>query len=264
MCGTIKTSEAINEIAAALSVAQAKFSNPQRNRTVKVRTKAGDTYEFAYATLDAILDMVRGPLGGNSLALCHAIIEDAKGPLCITRLMHASGQWIETAVPVLVADGANAQGWGSAITYAKRYGLCALLGVAADEDDDGNTACGNHATAAHRAAKPAPAKPANKPDFATNEKAAMTLAVNNESSVRGLCELLDGIDKLAEPARTELLAHCRARIESVALAAIPTMAAENLPKALAVAKTYLLPDRLPTLFDAITKRTTELGVEAVA
>jgi hypothetical protein len=145
-----------NEIAAALAKAQGAFSNPERNKMVRVATRAGATYTFTYATLDAIMDMVRGPLSANGLAVSHVLVSDESGWRCITRLLHSSGQSIECPVPVLVDQDANAQGWGSAITYAKRYGLCALLAITADEDDDGNAASANAAT--EQAKKPAASK----------------------------------------------------------------------------------------------------------
>ena len=148
------SSKQISEIAAALSAAQGKFTNPARNREVTVTTKAGATYKFTYTTLAAIADMVRGPLAANGLAICHSLGTDEQGPSCSTRLLHVSGQWIETWIPVIVAQEANAQGWGSAITYARRYGLCTLLAIIADEDDDANAACANAAQGSNRAAPP--------------------------------------------------------------------------------------------------------------
>ena len=87
-------SEQINEIAAALAKSQGAFINPPRNREVKVKTKAGDTYTFTYATLDVIMDMIRGPLASNGLALVHLLESDDQGPICETRLLHVSGQWL--------------------------------------------------------------------------------------------------------------------------------------------------------------------------
>jgi hypothetical protein len=133
-------------LAAALASAQGLFVNPERNRTVQVTTKTGGKYTFKYATLDTVMDVIRAPLASNGLAISHAISREENGGWsCITRLLHSSGQTIECPVPIIVEPNANAQGWGSAITYAKRYGICALLAIAADEDDDGNAACGNHA-----------------------------------------------------------------------------------------------------------------------
>lgn len=142
----------INELAAALAKAQGAFTNPARNREVEVTMKAGGKYKFAYATLSGIMDMIRKPMADNGLYIGHSLGEDDKGAICETRVIHNSGQWISCWVPVIVAPEANAQGWGAAITYAKRYGICTLLAVTADEDDDGNAGCANEAVGADRAA----------------------------------------------------------------------------------------------------------------
>ena len=169
----MKTSESINDIAAALAKAQGQFVNPSRNRDVEVSMKTGGKYSFSYATLDGILDMCRKPLSDNGLGIVHALSTDEQGPICETRLLHASGQWIETAVPIIVADNANAQAWGGAITYARRYGICALLSIAADEDDDANQAVGN-TTAPRTGRQSAKSKP--KPETGLGENGQPTSA----------------------------------------------------------------------------------------
>ena len=141
-----------DKIAAALAKAQGAFENPPKNRTVRVQMKTGGSYVFSYATLDAIIDSVRKPLSENGLAFIHQVSNEPQGRYrLITTLMHASGQSLTIEIPMMIAEQSN-QAFGSALSYAKRYSLCALLGVAADEDDDGNAADGNSAT-------PTPAKP---------------------------------------------------------------------------------------------------------
>ncbi len=175
-------SEQINELAAALAKAQGMFPDIPRNRSVKVTMKSGGSYNFKYATLDSILEAVRKPLSENGLSLACYLHADDKGELCATRLMHSSGQWIECSFPIIVDAGANAQGWGSALTYAKRNGVSALLALHADEDDDGNSACGNIAEPqqAQRTAPKAAAKQAStgRPkiweDYTESEKIAFT------------------------------------------------------------------------------------------
>lgn len=138
-------SEQINELAAALAKAQGSFPAIEKNRTVTVKTKTGGSYKFAYATLDNIVDGIRKPLSDNGLSYVQAIITSDREMLCETMLMHASGQFLVTALPVKITPGENgAQALGSAITYAKRYSLTAMLGIVADEDDDANAADGNH------------------------------------------------------------------------------------------------------------------------
>lgn len=138
----MKTSEAINELATALAKAQGSFSNPERNRTVTVQTKTGGKYTFDYATLDAILEMARPHLSTNGLALIQPVTIEGEWVLVTTRLMHGSGQWIEESLAMKPED-MSPQKVGSAATYGRRYGLISLLGIASEEDDDGNHASGN-------------------------------------------------------------------------------------------------------------------------
>ncbi len=138
----MNTSEQINEIAAALAKAQGAFQNVSKNREVVVRTKAGATYKFKYATLDAIIEMIRKPLSDNALAFVQSI-DKINGSMGVdTRLYHTSGQWMQIFTPMTV-DGEGNQALGSAVSYAKRYALSSLLGIASEDDDDANASDGN-------------------------------------------------------------------------------------------------------------------------
>ncbi len=170
----IETSESIGALAAALAAAQAEMKAVRRNREVTVRgeTKAGKqfSYKFKYATFDDIMDAVRGPLAKNGLAVSQLPSGGSSGGLILTTiLLHSSGEWIRAGLPIQV-DGRGLQEVGSALTYAKRYALSAMLGVASEEDDDGNAAEGNQATFGSPRQQPqaqprraAPAQPAHDP-----------------------------------------------------------------------------------------------------
>lgn len=80
----MRQSETIEKLAEALSKAQGAFVNPSRNRTVTVKMKMGGTYNFAYATLDGIMEMIRKPLADNGLALVHSLGKDDQGPIAWT------------------------------------------------------------------------------------------------------------------------------------------------------------------------------------
>ena len=129
--------ESFGQIAAALAKAQAGFKNPPRNKEVKVNSQRG-AYSFKYATLDAILDAVRKPL--SDAGLC--VVQIPGKESLETRLIHDSGECLSSRIPLFVSQQ-GAQAYGSALTYARRYALAAMLGIAADEDDDGNAADGN-------------------------------------------------------------------------------------------------------------------------
>jgi hypothetical protein len=92
-----------------------------------------------YADLAAIWDACREPLSVNGLAVMQRVTTNTEGVRITTHLVHASGEWVKDTCTFPVAQRTS-QGIGSAITYGKRYALAALVGVASDEDDDGNAA----------------------------------------------------------------------------------------------------------------------------
>lgn len=124
-------------LAAALAKAQAAFPPIPRDKEVTVTTKTGGSYKFKYAPLDAILTAVRAALSDNGLAISQML----DGDDLVTMLLHKDGQTLTGRFPLPRAD--NVQALGSAITYLRRYSLQAILGIAAEEDDDGNRAAGN-------------------------------------------------------------------------------------------------------------------------
>lgn len=128
----------------ALAKAQGAIGDIPRNRTVTVTPRSGgQSYKFKYATLSAIIDAIRKPLSDNAVAYTQVISHDADGGYyLLTTTLHCGEQYLSSKVP-LIAEGGTNQQFGSALTYMKRYALAALLGISADEDDDGNAADGN-------------------------------------------------------------------------------------------------------------------------
>lgn len=127
-------SESIKELAAALSKAQGQMESAKKD-------SANPFFKSKYADLAAIVEAVKRPLAENGLSYLQITDipeNDTDAVLIETVLMHSSGEWVsgKLRMPVTKHD---AQGVGSAITYARRYGLQAMLGVPA-EDDDGNAA----------------------------------------------------------------------------------------------------------------------------
>ena len=119
----MKTSEQISELAAALAAAQGMMENAIMNRI-------NPHFKSKYADLAAIFDAARKPLSANGLAIVQTIGDG----VLHTRLLHTSGQWIASEHPLPMSG--RPQEIGSALTYARRYSLSALIGIAADEDDD--------------------------------------------------------------------------------------------------------------------------------
>jgi hypothetical protein len=129
----MRTSESIKEIASALAKAQAKM-RPASKDAINPHFKS------KYADLSAIVEACREPLSVNGIAIVQDATLSDRGADVTTRLLHSSGEWLEFGPLTVPMGKSDAHGVGSAITYAKRYGLSAAVGIAADEDDDGNGA----------------------------------------------------------------------------------------------------------------------------
>jgi hypothetical protein len=136
-----RCSESIGTIAAALAKAQADLTNPEKSLVATIRSpfhREGDR-TFRYAPLSSGLDIVRKGLGRYEIATIQttAIDKDAGLLRLTTVLAHSSGEWISSEWPVCpIADIASAQRMGAALTYARRYALFTLVGIAGEDDLD--------------------------------------------------------------------------------------------------------------------------------
>lgn len=126
---TSARSASINKLAEALAKAQSKFTSAPKN-------KINPHLKSKYADLASVLDTVREPLASNDLAFVQVVETDGAKIICYTDLMHVSDQWVRGKLVLHSAQTAIQQ-IGAAITYAKRYALSAMLGIASDEEDDG-------------------------------------------------------------------------------------------------------------------------------
>lgn len=129
----MKKSDNINELAAALSKAQGEMKPAEFDRT-------NPHFKSKYATLTSIMASIRDPLAKHGLSVIQRLEGDRDTMKVVTCIAHASGQWLEDDGIPLLLDKNNMQGLGSAFTYAKRYGVSALLAIVSDDDDDGNQA----------------------------------------------------------------------------------------------------------------------------
>lgn len=135
----------IGKLAGALAKAQGAFDSIGRTREVIVSMKTGGSYKFAYAPLDEVLRAVRPALSANGLALVQTIADGEGGKRTMTTtVLHESGEFISSTT-TLPGQASTAQEFGSQITYMRRYAIVTILGVVAEEDDDGNGADGNEA-----------------------------------------------------------------------------------------------------------------------
>ena len=136
-----RSSESIGSLAAALAKAQAELVNPEKSLvgTVPADSPASGERVFRYAPLSSGLDIVRKVLGQHEIATMQTTSTDqAAGIINLTTMLaHASGEWIASDWPVCaVSETANPRRMGAALTYARRYALFTLVGIAGDDDLD--------------------------------------------------------------------------------------------------------------------------------
>src|SRR5262249_12254153 len=141
-----RSSESIAALAAALAKAQAELINPEKSLTAIIRSARVGEQErtFRYAPLASGLDIVRKTLGRDELAIIQttAIDKEAQELNLTTSRAHASGKGMASDGPVChVAEVASPQRMGPALTYARRYALFTLVGIAGEDDLDAPELC---------------------------------------------------------------------------------------------------------------------------
>lgn len=141
----MEKSDSIAALASALSKAQACMENASKD------TK-NEFFKSKYANLESVVGVIRPAIekfGLSFIQVCHDWDVGAKVE---TIILHESGEWLSCGIMAAPATKADAQGFGSALTYARRYSLSAAFGVAT-EDDDGNAAS-KHKPAAQATLQP--------------------------------------------------------------------------------------------------------------
>ena len=179
----MKTSESIAALAASLATAQGELKNVEKG-------KINPHFKSRYADIADGLDVVRPVFSKHGLSVVQATdyMPDTGVFVLVTRIIHKSGEWIESTYP-LPTNG-KPQDVGSALTYARRYALFSLAGVAGtDEDDDGNDAQ-NTTQARKPAARPAPPKVQTEPPF---DEAESNTACE---AMIGTLDMVESIDDL--------------------------------------------------------------------
>ena len=149
-------SESIKELAAAFVVAHAAIEGA-------VKDKTNPHFRSKYADLGNVVDAIKPHLSSNGLAFVQVPHESTESANVETILLHKSGEWLSLGVVTVPVSKADAQGYGSALTYARRYGLMSGFGVA-PEDDDVNAA-----------AKAAPARPSKVESIPSPEQQSITM-----------------------------------------------------------------------------------------
>jgi|HubBroStandDraft_6_1064221.scaffolds.fasta_scaffold172273_2 hypothetical protein len=136
-----RSSESIASLAAALAKAQAELINPEKSLIATIRPQSRGEAErsFRYAPLSSGLNIVRKTLGSHEIATVQTTaIDQTAGTVNLTTLLaHASGQWIASDWPVCaISETATPHRMGAALTYARRYALFTLVGIAGEDDVD--------------------------------------------------------------------------------------------------------------------------------
>ena len=126
-------SESVAGLPAALAKAQGQMKGA-------IKDSANPFFKSKYADLASVVEAIRAAFSANGLSYIQTVEPSEKDEVRVeTTLLHSSGEWISCGVLSLPVSKVDAQGYGSALTYARRYSLSAAVGVA-PEDDDGNAA----------------------------------------------------------------------------------------------------------------------------
>jgi ERF superfamily len=136
-----RSSDSVAALAAALAKAQSDLVNPEKSLTATIRAAVPGVAErsFRYAPLSSGLDIIRKTLGQHEIATIQTTaIDQASGLVNLTTMLaHTSGEWIASDWPVCpIAEMASPQRMGAALTYARRYALFTLVGIAGEDDLD--------------------------------------------------------------------------------------------------------------------------------
>ena len=149
-------SPSIKLLAAALIAAQTELPTVTKE-------KENPFFKSKYVGLDTVLPPALKVLTDHGLGLVQSVGQDSQGGTTLTTmLLHESGEWLSDTQPLLLVK-TDQQGQGSAITYARRYGLMAMLGLVGEDDDDGNAASPRQKTPLRRPVPPAPNPAPEKP-----------------------------------------------------------------------------------------------------
>lgn len=125
-------SETLSKLAVALVKAQAEIG-------AAVKSAKNPFFKSNYANLEEVIETAKGPLNKHGIVFLQIVNESERGAVVETTLLHESGEFLSGCTPVVTAKQNDPQALGSAITYAKRYGLQAICGIPS-ADDDGESA----------------------------------------------------------------------------------------------------------------------------
>src|SRR6202022_2735835 len=204
-----RSSESVAAIATALAKAQTELSNPEKAMVGTIYNNRSDSPQsFRYASLSSGLDIIRKTLGGQQIAVAQTTdIDRASGTVNLTTvLLHTSGEWISSDWPVCQLSETSApRRMGAALTYARRYALFTMVGIAGEDDLDAPPDVTNAPAAAHKAVDtglapnpgPAPARPSQfQTGNGTNPPVREKLGAEESAAIRA--QLIREIETLPE------------------------------------------------------------------
>lgn len=171
----------LSSLSKALAAAQAGLKNP-------VMDAKNPHFGNRYASLAAVRDAVYPVLAQHGLSVVQGLASENGQVVCTTMLLHDSGEWIRERFALPAGKG-DAQAYGSAATYCRRYALMAMVGVVGDDDDDANTATPTPAKTPRAKGESKPVPPAPEDDGAT----AWVRAFLNAQSLQEAVELWESV-----------------------------------------------------------------------
>lgn len=186
------------ELFAALAKAQAEIKTPKKTKKVDYQPEKGARVKYNYADLADIIDAYREPLSKNGLSIIHTIVDNGQNFGLETILAHESGGCISSWYALPHPKDVKPQIFGSELTYARRYSASSLIGIASEDDDDGQQA-------AQAKVRVESAQAATKPKTEEKPKAVRNEAPASSTEVKRVFSLLK--DRNIDP--NELLYYMR-------------------------------------------------------
>jgi ERF superfamily len=256
-----RSSETIGAIATALAKAQIELSNPEKTLTGTIPLRSGERV-FRYASLASGLDLVRKCLGQHEIALIQTTAVDQGQITLTTLLVHASGEWVSSIWPVCAAAEPSAHIKGTALTYARRYALFTLVGIAGEDDLDApdlspavvppasqNGPPGPDQAPGGLLHQPSPAQPARQPSPSPERRAharqIKSASLPPEASEKLRLQLLSELEELSESDALATWAHRVLPIKNQ----LSTADAHNIEAAFAAKLSQLGDAQLPARVD---------------
>lgn len=202
----MKTSEKIEQLIGALVEAQGEFTAPTKNKEVD----AGK-YVYSYADLADVIETIKPVMKKHGLSVIQVPSKTAEGFFLYTRLMHKSGEWIESQLPL--SENRSPQELGSQMTYMRRYSLCGIVGIAAEDDDDGRAAEDGAKGAGKQAAPKG--KPPVQPKVKANEAPLDPTAPASKAHRAAMFATMKGLfPKMATEEAVEFLTKATGKVSS--------------------------------------------------